>query len=101
MVTCAGSTFASRVAGSLLHAVGLPELVTHTLADYAHLALALASDPPRLAGLRAKLAGLRSGAALFNVPAYTRDLEALYAAMWARHCAGLAPQGLDLPQPPA
>ncbi len=31
VLTCAGATFASRVAGSLLHAVGLPELITHTL----------------------------------------------------------------------
>ena len=100
LVTCAGSTFASRVAGSLLHAVGLPELVTHSLENYAALALALASDAPRLASLRAKLAGLRAGAALFNVAGYTRDLEALYDAMWQRHAAGLAPQGLDLPQRP-
>jgi predicted O-linked N-acetylglucosamine transferase (SPINDLY family) len=101
LVTRAGSTFASRVAGSLLHAVGLPELVTHSLDDYAALALALATAPQRLAALRAKLAGLRAGAALFDVPGYTRDLEALYTAMWGRHVAGLAPQGLDLPQRPA
>ena len=98
LVTCAGDTFASRVAGSLLLAMGLPELVTHHLADYAALALALASDAPRLAALRAKLASLRAGAALFDVPGYTRDLEALYDAMWQRHMAGLAPQALDLPQ---
>jgi predicted O-linked N-acetylglucosamine transferase (SPINDLY family) len=100
LVTCAGSTFASRVAGSLLHAVGLPELVTHHLADYEALALALAGNPARLAALRARLAGLRADAELFNVPAYTRRLEALYTAMWQRHRAGLAPQGLDVVQVP-
>ena len=34
VLTCAGSTFAGRVAGSLLHAAGLGALVTHTLEDY-------------------------------------------------------------------
>jgi predicted O-linked N-acetylglucosamine transferase (SPINDLY family) len=100
LVTCAGQTFASRVAGSLLHAVGLPELVTHHLDDYRALALALARDPGRLAALRQRLAGLRAGAALFDVAAYTRDLESLYTAMWARHAAGLPPLAMDVVQAP-
>lgn len=94
LLTCAGDTFASRVAGSLLRAVGLPELVTHSLADYARLAAALLADPPRLQALRAKLARQRLGAPLFDVAGYTLDLEALYTAMWQRHSDGLAPQAL-------
>jgi predicted O-linked N-acetylglucosamine transferase (SPINDLY family) len=94
IITCAGQTFASRVAGSLLHAVGLPELVTSSLADYAQLAFELCDDRSRLQALRARLAGLRLDAPLFDVAGYTRDLEALYSAMWQRHCAGLAPQAL-------
>jgi predicted O-linked N-acetylglucosamine transferase (SPINDLY family) len=94
LITCAGNTFASRVAGSLLHAVGLAELVTHSLPDYAALALALAADAPRLQAVRAKLARQRLAAPLFNVAAYTLGLEALYAGMWQRHCAGLPPQAL-------
>ncbi len=94
LVTCAGDTFASRVAGSLLHAVGLAELVTHTLDDYADLAHALAADPGRLHTLRSKLAEQRQLAPLFDVAAYTLSLEALYGAMWARHLAGLAPEAV-------
>ena len=94
VITWAGDTFAARVAGSLLHAVGLPELVTHHLADYAALAGALASDRPRLRALRDKLARLRPTAPLFDVPAYTRDLESLLTQMWWRHATGLAPQAL-------
>ena len=94
LVTCAGQTFASRVAGSLLHAVGLPELVTHSLNEYAALAAALVADPPRLRALRARLARQRLAAPLFDVAAYTRGLEALYAQMWQRHCDGLPPQAL-------
>lgn len=94
LVTCAGDTFASRVAGSVLHAVGLPELVTHSLHDYAELAAALAADAPRLQALRGKLARLRMGSHLFDVAGYTQGLEALYAEMWQRHCDGLSPQAL-------
>ncbi len=94
LITCAGNTFASRVAGSLLHAVGLPELVTHSLDDYAALALALAHDPARLQALRAQLARQRLAAPLFDVVSYTRSLEALYSGMWARHQAGLPPQAI-------
>jgi len=94
LLTCAGSTFASRVAGSLLHAVGLPELVTHSLADYAALAADLVNRPQRLRALRRKLARQRMTAPLFDVPAYTHSLEALFAAMWQRHASGLAPATL-------
>ena len=41
LLTCAGETMSSRVAGSQLHAVGLPELVTTSLAAYESLALEL------------------------------------------------------------
>jgi len=94
LLTCAGDTFAARVAGSLLHAVGLPELVTHSLPEYAALAGALVADPLRLRALRDKLARQRLGAPLFDVAGYTLSLEALYRAMWQRHQAGLPPQAL-------
>jgi predicted O-linked N-acetylglucosamine transferase (SPINDLY family) len=55
VVTLKGRSFAARLAASLLHAVGLPELVTHNARDYEALALQLATDPARLARLRAKL----------------------------------------------
>ncbi|HEX5374054.1 MAG TPA: UDP-N-acetylglucosamine-peptide N-acetylglucosaminyltransferase [Aquabacterium sp.] len=91
VLTCSGDTFASRVAGSLLHAVGLPELVTFSLPDYAQRAIELLTDPPRLLELRHRLGCQRALAPLFNVEAYTRHLEALYIAMWQRHQDGLMP----------
>lgn len=101
LITCAGDTFASRVAGSLLHAAGLPELVTHNLSDYADLALALADDPERLRALRAQLARARASAPLFDVHAYTLALESLYQQMWDQHRAGLPPQALGDSRPKA
>lgn len=77
LLTYAGATFGSRMAGSLLHAVGLPELVTHTLADYEEAAVALATDRSRLAALRQRLAENRDGSALFDTPRFVRDYENL------------------------
>ena len=85
VITCAGDTFASRVAGSLLRAVGLPELVTSCLADYEALAAQLAREPGRLAGIRERLRANRLSAPLFDCRRFTRDLEAAYEAMWRRY----------------
>ena len=52
LVTCLGESFAGRVGASIVTAMGLPELVTKSLADYEALALALALDPARLAALK-------------------------------------------------
>src|SRR5262249_46547014 len=48
IVTCLGETFAGRVAASLLKVIGLPELITSSLADYEALALKLAREPSLL-----------------------------------------------------
>src|SRR5207253_4326502 len=55
LLTCRGTTFAGRVAASLLQAVGLPDLVTHDLAGYEQTALLLATDSSRLRAVRDKL----------------------------------------------
>ena len=84
VITCAGEAFASRMAGSLLHAVGLPELVTHSLAEYEALALRLATDAPMLALSRQRLAHNRDTYPLFDTDRFRRNLEAAYVTMWER-----------------
>jgi protein O-GlcNAc transferase len=91
VLTCLGSSFAGRVAASLLSAIGLPELVTETLADYEALALALARDPSRLAGLRATLAANRLNRPLFDTDRYRRHIESAYTTMWQRAQRGERP----------
>jgi len=81
VLTCAGEAMASRMAGSLLHAVGMPELVTRSLADYEALALTLARDPARIASLKATLARHRETHPLFDTGRFCRHLEAAYEAM--------------------
>lgn len=93
VLTCAGATFAGRVAGSLLSAVGLGELVTGSPQEYEALALALARDPGRLAGLRETLARNRAAAPLFDTDRFRRGLEAAYTAMWEAWQRGEAPRG--------
>ncbi len=91
VLTCAGSTFAGRVAASLLRAVGLPELVTTSLADYEALALELATDSERLTGLKRKLAANRNTDPLFDTDRFRRHIEAAYLAMWERQQRGEPP----------
>jgi protein O-GlcNAc transferase len=90
VLTYMGQAFPSRVAGSLLHAIGLPELVTHTLEEYESLALELAGQPHLLAGIKARLAAHKSTHALFDTDAFCRHLEHIYIAMWRQHQLGEA-----------
>jgi predicted O-linked N-acetylglucosamine transferase (SPINDLY family) len=92
VLTCPGATFASRVAGSLLDAVGLPELITTSITEYEALALQLARDPQRLAFLRRKLAYNRRRFPLFDTDRFTRHIEAAYATMRERAERGEPPQ---------
>ena len=96
MVTCAGETFASRVAGSLLVNVGLPELVTETPEDYEALVLELATNPDRLASIRQRLQDNLATAPLFDSLRYTIGLEDAYEAMWQRFQSGSAPDHIDV-----
>ena len=91
VLTLAGATFAGRVAASLLNAANLPEMVTHSLADYEGLALKLAREPAALAAIKAKLRANRDRCALFDTARMTRNLEAAYTQMWERSQRGLAP----------
>lgn len=75
LLTCSGRTFASRMAGSLLSAVDLPELITHSLQDYEDLAVALASDRARVDAMKNTLTKNRLSCALFDSPRFVRDLE--------------------------
>jgi protein O-GlcNAc transferase len=91
VLTCCGDTFAGRVAGSLLTAVGMPELITNSLEEYEQTALALARAPQRLAALREKLEKDRDASALFDLPKLTANIEAAYARMWQTWLSGQKP----------
>jgi predicted O-linked N-acetylglucosamine transferase (SPINDLY family) len=91
VLTCAGRAFSARMAGSLLRAVGLPEMITGDLATYEARALELATNPSSLAEVRARLASNRATSPLFATRRFTRHLEAAYQGMWNRQQQGEAP----------
>ena len=100
LLTCRGTTFPGRVAASLLQAAGMPELITESLADYERMAVTLATEPTRLAELRARLAGNRSTCRLYDSDRFRRHIEAAYQAMWQRMLRGEMPQGYEVPSEP-
>jgi predicted O-linked N-acetylglucosamine transferase (SPINDLY family) len=89
VVTHYGDSYASRVAASVLNAVGLAELAFATVDDYRCAILALALEPALLATYRQHLVSQRQALPLFNAPRYTRELEALFERMVSRWRAGL------------
>lgn len=91
LLTCAGETFAGRVAASLLDAVGLPELAAASTAEYRTKALHLARNPKELGGLRSKLELNRSVAPLFDSGLYARSFESALIQMAQMNSAGMRP----------
>lgn len=75
ILTYSGRSYISRMCGSLLTAVGLPDLITSSLADYEEKAVQLGSNPHRLASYRRYLQEYRLQSNLFNVPQLVQDIE--------------------------
>ena len=97
VLTCLGTTFAGRVAASLLHAIGLPELVMTSAADYEGVAIEIATQPEKLALIKQVLAANRLATPLFDTRLFTRHLETAFTAMVQRHQAGLPPDAIVVP----
>lgn len=94
VLTRIGESFAARVAGSLLKAVGLPELITTTTEAYEALAIELAEHPNYLLELTAKLRRTRLQVPLFDTDLFARNLEDIYLQMYGRLKSGSAPAHL-------
>ena len=97
VLTRAGGSFAGRVAGSLLHAVGLPELVTHGLGEYEAMALKLARDRRLLESLRARLERTKRSAPLFDADRFRRHIESAFTTMWEMRQRGEEPGAFSVP----
>lgn len=87
VITCTGETFAGRMAGSLLRAIGAPELVTCNLDEYYRLALDLATDRTKYAAIRDKISANRDASPVFDSARFTRNLENTYLQMMAERAA--------------
>jgi predicted O-linked N-acetylglucosamine transferase (SPINDLY family) len=93
LITHRGHAFPGRVAASLLHAAGLPELVTQSQDDYEALAVGLAIDPAALAGLKQKLT---RNSPLFDTDLFRRRIETAYEEMWRAWLAGEKPRAFSV-----
>lgn len=98
VLTLAGDAPPSRNGATLLHAIGLPELVTGSIDEYQRMAYRLATQPAELAALKAKLLSNRDTAPLFDAPRLTRHLERGYELMWENHAAGNTPRTITVPR---
>lgn len=96
LLTCVGEAFAARMAGSLLTAVELPELITEDLAAYEALACELATNSKKLVGMRNRLTDKRSTGRLFDTVAFTRHLESGYDNVLERARKGMPPDDIHV-----
>lgn len=92
VLTLAGESFSGRMAASLLHAVGLPELVVGSTKDYENLAIELAQSPNKVISLKNKLAKNRDICPLFNAPLFARHIETAFREVNRLRIEGLAPE---------
>jgi predicted O-linked N-acetylglucosamine transferase (SPINDLY family) len=98
VVTKLGQGFAARVAGSLLTAIELPELITETEMEYEALILDLATNPQRLAAIKQKLAANRLSKPLFNTELFTKHLEDGYQRAYRQYFDGKEPEAIYVPE---
>ena len=98
VLTKLGRGYTARMAGSLLTSIGLPELATHSEEDYESLALALATNPERLAQIRRTLADNRLSTPLFDTALFTKHLENGFEQVYQRYYDGKPPDDIFVPE---
>ena len=92
VLTLIGESFAGRVAASLLTAIGLPELITTTRAEYEALAIELANNPQKLSIIKNSLLENQTSTLLFNTPLFVKNLERVYEKMYEKYETNSPPE---------
>ncbi len=88
LLTLRGKSFASRVAASLLKAIGVPELISLSQAEYERLAIELANDPKKLGIIKNKIIEGVKSSSLFNTKEFARDIESGYLKVYDAYQKG-------------
>ena len=88
VITKLGKGFASRVAASLLKALGLSELITQNENEYENLILKIANSPKKLSEIKEKLFSNKFSKPLFNSEMYIGHLEDAYNQVFENHLKG-------------
>jgi predicted O-linked N-acetylglucosamine transferase (SPINDLY family) len=97
IITCPGEHWVSRLASGLLRPIGLEDCIVADLQQYEALACELATQPEKLAALKARLARNRDTQPLFDIERVAGNLEDAYSEMWRIHASGAAPRSFDVP----
>jgi predicted O-linked N-acetylglucosamine transferase (SPINDLY family) len=92
VLTLIGESFPSRVAASVLTAIGTPDLIALNQFEYESLAIELATKPEKLAEIKNRLMRNRSTELLFDTPLFTKNIEKAYRKIHEQHCSGLSPE---------
>jgi predicted O-linked N-acetylglucosamine transferase (SPINDLY family) len=92
VLTCCGEALAARMAGSLLRAMNLPELITYNMQDYEAAAIRLGGTPGLLAEIRARVDEQRGTSTVFDTEHFRRNVEQAYVSMWERLEQGQPPE---------
>ena len=87
VVTCPGETFASRHSLSHLSNVGLTETIAADRDEYVEIAVRLAADLPRLAGIRARLRQQMADSPLCDGRRFAANLMDVLRGAWRPWCA--------------
>jgi predicted O-linked N-acetylglucosamine transferase (SPINDLY family) len=87
LIALRGDRGTARSSASILHTLGMLELIADTKEHYVDLNVRLARDPGRRVALRAELPPRLMRSALMNMNGFVADLEAAYRGMWTRWCA--------------
>lgn len=95
-MTKLGHGFPARVAGSLLNAIGLPELATTSAEQYERLALELATNPETLAEIKRRLLAHRNTAPLFDTELFAKHIERAYQQAYQRYFDGEKPDHIEV-----
>ena len=96
VLTRIGESFASRVSASLLTAIGLPELITHTEKEYEDLAIELANNRNKLEEIKSKLEKNKFTKPLFNTKLFANNIESAYKKMYERYLKVLPVENIEI-----
>ncbi|QWE23052.1 tetratricopeptide repeat protein [Polynucleobacter sp. AP-Jannik-300A-C4] len=94
VVTLAGRTFSSRVAGSILKSLNTPELIAYSEDEYERIAINLANNRDKLDLVRENIAKNRLTSKLFDTESYTRSIERGYSEVVTMWRKGISPANL-------
>ena len=96
IITRMGESFASRVGGSILSAIGLKELITKTEKEYEDLAINLASNSKVLKNIKKKLIKNKTNKPLFDTKLYTSNIESAYIKVYENYHLKLNKKNIEI-----